>query len=281
MADELQQRTDARLLEHLVGSVLTSVVKAQGLAASQLIELIDEVGFEPAVPGQPRRARTFSFEFFRNEIDDETEEVVQRRVTATVPLLTLVNLPAIAIEEAKIEMDLRLVAHQGTGDDEADPSTPLKLYAVPAKKQLIRSEQATMAVDAAGTIKMQVTLRQQEPLGLDRVQALLEEGTDQIIEPVEPIEPIEPGPSDADGEPPPMPPPSPLPEPGGNLAEPAGPVGRDLPAVTGADPTPSTRKAAARSSAGKSAEKRSRSKKSGSRSTAKRAKKAGGGGGSG
>ena len=223
MADEGDPRTEARLIEHLVGSVLTSVVKAQGLAASQLVELIDEVGFEPEIPGQPRRARTFSFEFLRNEIDEETETVVQQKVTANVPLLTLINLPAIAIEEAKIEMDLRLVAHQASGDED-DPTAPLKLYAVPAKKQLVRSEQQTIAVDSAGTIKMQVTMRQQEPLGLERMQALLEDGTDQVVEPMPILETTgtetEPAPTQ----------PTPLVTPE-NLAEPSGPVANDVPPV--------------------------------------------------
>ena len=39
MADDPQGRGEAQLIEHLVGSVLTSVVKSQGLAASQLMAM--------------------------------------------------------------------------------------------------------------------------------------------------------------------------------------------------------------------------------------------------
>ena len=45
-------------------------------------------------------------------MDEETNRIVRRRVTARVPLLTLVNLPSITIHEANVQMDLRLVAHQ-------------------------------------------------------------------------------------------------------------------------------------------------------------------------
>ena len=40
MADEKESRGEAHLIEHLVGSVLGSVVKAQGLAATQLIDMV-------------------------------------------------------------------------------------------------------------------------------------------------------------------------------------------------------------------------------------------------
>ncbi len=112
MAAEAESQGEAKLIEHLVGSVLSSIVKAQGLAASQLVEMLEAIGFEPATEEEGRRTRTFSFDSFRTEMDEETNRIVRRRVTARVPLLTLVNLPSITIHEANVQMDLRLVAHQ-------------------------------------------------------------------------------------------------------------------------------------------------------------------------
>jgi hypothetical protein len=180
--DNNEPQTEARLLEHLVGSVLSSIVKSQGLAATQLVEMIEQIGFEPPTEGEARKARTFSFDFFRSEVDEATNEMVRRRVTANVPLLTLVNLPAIAIEEAKINMDLRLVAHEESGTPE-DDQKPLRLFAVPAKKQLVRTPREAFAIDSAGTVKIQITMRQQETLGLEKVQNLLESGTEELISP--------------------------------------------------------------------------------------------------
>ena len=102
----------ARLVEEYLGSTLSSVVKAQGLLSSQLAEFIERVGFEPPSeeePDAPLRARTFSFEFSRTEVGDG-DELVTRRVTASLPLLSIVSLPALAIDSADIEMDLRIVA---------------------------------------------------------------------------------------------------------------------------------------------------------------------------
>lgn len=183
MTDAAKPPDEAKPIEHLVGSVLTSIVKAQGLAASQLVDMIDEIGFEPAMPGEPRQTRNFSFDFYRDELDETTNRVERRKVSASVPLLTLVNLPTIAIDEAKVRMDLRLVAQRrGESHGTETTSQPLQLYAVPAKKQLVRSANEAFAVDAAGTIKIEVTLRQQAPLGLDKIRNMLEGGASESVQ---------------------------------------------------------------------------------------------------
>jgi hypothetical protein len=182
LANRIEER-EAQLIENIVGSVLSSVVKAQGLAASQLVEMIDKIGFE----GKPLKTRMFEFDFVRSEIDPATNQIVRKRVTASVPLLTLINLPAIAIEEAIIEMDLQLVAHEREAQDgrllKSPDQEPLKLYAVPARKQIVRSPEKALAVDAAGTIKMRLVMRQQTALGLQKVQSLLDSGSEENSSP--------------------------------------------------------------------------------------------------
>lgn len=178
MTNRIEER-EAQLIENIVGSVLSSVVKAQGLAASQLMEMINKIGFEEA---KPHKANMFEFDFVRSEIDPATNQIVRKRVTASVPLLTLINLPAIAIEEAIIEMDLQLIAHEREAQvkrvmGSLEGQQPLKLYAVPARKQIVRSPEKALAVDAAGTIKMRLVMRQQTALGLQKVQSLLDSGS--------------------------------------------------------------------------------------------------------
>ena len=118
----------------------------------------------------------FSFDFVRSEVDVASNQIVQKVVTASVPLLTLINLPAIAIEEATIDMDLQLVAHEETKTADGNPG-PLKLFVVPGKKQLLRTSDSALAVDSAGTIKLHVVMRHQNPLGLEKIKALLDSGS--------------------------------------------------------------------------------------------------------
>jgi hypothetical protein len=189
----------ARLVEDYLGSTLSAVVKAQGQLSSQLAEFIERVGFEPpseAEPDAPLRARTFSFEFARTEVG-AGDELVTRRVTATLPLLSIVSLPALAIESADIDMDLRIVATEAPPAPAPQPSglrpggalvpvdrPPLKLWTVPLrpKPPVGTGPPARPEPTTVGGIRVSVTLRRLDlPLGLERVERLLNEGYQEEI----------------------------------------------------------------------------------------------------
>jgi hypothetical protein len=190
----------ARLIEDYLGSTLGSLIKAQGMLASQLAEFVERVGFEPGDGDDaPLQARMFSFAFERTEVGED-DELVTRRVTASLPLLSIVSLPALAIDSADIHMDLRIVA------TEAPPETPppgpvppgprppvvlppvrppLALWTIPVRPppppppgQPPRPDPATV-----GSIRVSVTLRRLDlPLGLERVERLLTEGYREEVE---------------------------------------------------------------------------------------------------
>jgi hypothetical protein len=170
--------TTAQLVDQLVGGFLASVVKAQGLMATQLAEFVERVGFEPAAAGQPAKARTFSFSYMRNDVDPATGQIQSREVTATLPLLSIVNLPSLTVDEANIQFDLQLVAHEArpaaTSGATKSLLAPAAHYAVTARKQSLRNKDQQTVIDPAGTVKMTVTVRRQPTLGLEKLQSLLD-----------------------------------------------------------------------------------------------------------
>jgi hypothetical protein len=188
----LSSQTNAQLIEELIGSTLASIVKTQGMVASQIAEIVETLGFEPAQPNQPLRTRTFSFEFVRSEVVEGTDEIRRKKVTATLPLLSIVNLPSLAIDEADIQLSLRLVAH----DDAAPQSTPRtmkletsKLARLPQPRQMfvVAEKLSPVSTGSNGngaqrntSMNVSIKLKQQPfPLGLDRLQALLEDSSEQ------------------------------------------------------------------------------------------------------
>jgi hypothetical protein len=187
----LSSQTNAQLIEELIGSTLASIVKTQGMVASQIAEIVETLGFEPAQPNQPLRTRTFSFEFVRSEVVEGTDEIRRKKVTATLPLLSIVNLPSLAIDEADIQLSLRLVAH----DDAAPQAAPRpmkletsKLARLPQPRQMFVVAEKLAPVSTGGnggaqrntSMNVSIKLKQQPfPLGLDRLQALLEDSSEQ------------------------------------------------------------------------------------------------------
>lgn len=173
---------NALQLDDILGSSLAAVVKAQGLMASQLAEFIEKVGFEPAVDGKPLKARTFSFAFNRSELDKTTGLVSQKQITAEVPLLSILSLPSLAVDEATLDFNLRIVAHETSSASGAKNSritggiSPTKLFAAPARNVATRSNGNT-TVDTTGALAVRIVARHQETLGLQKIQSLLESAT--------------------------------------------------------------------------------------------------------
>jgi hypothetical protein len=182
----VSSETNAQLIEELLGSTLASIVKTQGMIASQIAQIIETIGFEPTPAGAPLKTRTFSFEFIRSEVSEGSDEIRRKKVTATLPLLSIVNLPSLVIDEANIDLNLRLVAHDPTPIQPAtkrlDPGSLAQLPQ--ARKLFVVAERPSQPVGSNDqrTASMHVTvkLKQQPfPLGLDRLQSLLEDSSDQ------------------------------------------------------------------------------------------------------
>lgn len=172
----------ALLIEQLLGGSLSAVVKAQAMAADQLVALIDQIGFEGE--GEDRKVRSFPFSFSRNEVDPESGEIVTREVTASVPLLSIVNLPSIAVDEATVDMELQLVASAPASSAPTLPAaprlpSPVALFATPLQPRAVRQQQ----VDSAPVgMRVSVKLRRQDALGIDRLQSLLDNAVTELIE---------------------------------------------------------------------------------------------------
>jgi hypothetical protein len=176
---------NALQLDEIIGSTLSSVVKAQGMMSSQLADFIEQVGFEKPEPGKAPKARTFSFSFNRTEQNPTTGAMENRQVTAELPLLSILSLPCMAVDEASIDFELKVVAHN---EPPASPTPkaigklgqreePRKLYTVQARKTPIRQLDGTKSVETTGTLKVKVVVRRQETMGIQKIQALLDSAT--------------------------------------------------------------------------------------------------------
>lgn len=178
--------SSALLIEQTLGAVLSAVVKAQALAASTFAQIVQAVGFEddPASPGA-LRARTFEFGFSRPEADPANDTISDRPVRATMPLLSIMNLPSIAVDEATLEMDVRIVAHSVATDDpgppfRVSPAAGLSIGQLPAKifvtqpvvEPLSHGSGAPPAAPS-GNVHVKVTMRRQEQPGLDQILRVL------------------------------------------------------------------------------------------------------------
>lgn len=173
------RRVEALELAELLGSLLGSVVSAQAQAAQATVAFVEDVGFE-AQAGGPSQLRTVTLRFRKK---DETGEPADFEVE--VPLLAMVNVPALAVKQAKLAFSYDVVTAQRGDGDGAGPLGP-KLQLATLTGFVRRRpapgseppERRTTAID------LDVTLEQQAiPVGVERLFDLAELGITETAAP--------------------------------------------------------------------------------------------------
>lgn len=97
-------------LEQIIGGPLQAVVQGQVLAANATADFIQQVGLLGDSSDQ-QRVRTVDFKFRRTRPSvsgDNQDEIKTEEVTLNVPLLTILPVPFIRIEEAEIDFEAKV-----------------------------------------------------------------------------------------------------------------------------------------------------------------------------
>jgi hypothetical protein len=94
-------------MEQIIGGPLQAIVRAQSLAASETASFIQTVGLVDDGSGNST-ARTVDFGFNRKVPKEDGSATTTENVKLTVPLLTIVPVPFIRIEEATIDFECKV-----------------------------------------------------------------------------------------------------------------------------------------------------------------------------
>lgn len=130
----------------ILGAQLTALIEAEIEGAEKSSEYIENVGFETAKDGT-LQLRMVTFEMMRRDIDGET-----RKHTIAVPVLTLVPIPLLTIEEADIEFDLYVEDVVKTNEQTRPNNQPaLKQSATNTSKKQLTLRQAFLAKSGDAT----------------------------------------------------------------------------------------------------------------------------------
>jgi hypothetical protein len=99
--------------ENLIGGPLSAVVKAQALAAKTSVDFIKAVGFLPPDPDDPDSTErpimvTFQYDKPVEVKTGETTTIVPRTFQLSVPILAMLPIPFIRVEEATIDFNAKI-----------------------------------------------------------------------------------------------------------------------------------------------------------------------------
>lgn len=101
--------------ESVIGGPLTAVIRAQSQAALASADFIRSVGFKPVDPNDATKGIepvmvTFSYKRDITTVENGAEVTTPTKHELTVPILTMLPVPFIRIEEATIDFNAKIVS---------------------------------------------------------------------------------------------------------------------------------------------------------------------------
>lgn len=187
------KRMEALELAEVLGSLLGSVIDAQAESARATVAFVDEVGFESTTGAD--RLRTVKLRYTKKDENGEPAEF-----EVEVPLLAMVNVPSLAVREAKLAFSYDIVtatsANSSSGSSLSSGSNRLlsRIANLRAAKMTGFVKRKTTGVTTGPerrttSIELDVTLEQQEvPIGVERLFDLAELGITErtVLDSVDP-----------------------------------------------------------------------------------------------
>ncbi|HNY31218.1 MAG TPA: DUF2589 domain-containing protein [Fibrobacteria bacterium] len=164
-------------MEQIIGGPLQAIVKAQSLAANTTAEFITTVGLE-TVSGVTK-ARTVGFSFDRKKIGETGTETTET-VNLNVPLLTIIPIPFIRVEEATIDFSCTVASSNidtSKSNFGINASVSGGFWGVKASLNTSFSMESThkSEVTRTATLKVQVKAVQDKvPAGLEKILEILQ-----------------------------------------------------------------------------------------------------------
>ncbi|MGY1582045.1 DUF2589 domain-containing protein [Streptomyces sp. MN13] len=172
-------------LDEFIGAALSAVVRADAHAARATLDFIEQVGFvrssDDATVGQLRMA---AFGYRKRDENGELNDF-----TAHIPVLSLLAIPAMEVEDARIAFRAAIVATPGK--DGRQPVVTRRTGPTPLV-DLLRSRQVDLVARPVSTtgpqgrevrspyhLDVQLTLKQADiGMGLEKILSLMDQAID-------------------------------------------------------------------------------------------------------
>lgn len=160
-------------LKQLIAGPLVATIEADALSAQKYLDYLMQVTFESYNPatGETGKIRVLTFSYMEN--DNGTE--VKRNVS--IPLITLVPLPLLHIEEADFDFDIKIVDcitekydSKFGQDDSGTGSDGFRMRASLAPQSGSRSQSGELQQSISANMKVKVKMRTADmPAGLSNL----------------------------------------------------------------------------------------------------------------
>ena len=167
----------------LIGGPLSAACDAQTMLAKSTLNFIEEVGLEAPDGDGNRKVRTANFSFTRAADSAEQGKMSSEKVDMNVPLLAIVNVPALSIDKVNITFDMEVKSSMSSeskkdkaGEIGADAGLKIGPFSmnVKIKGSISCHESNTRSSDNSAKYHVEISASQQRtPEGLSRMLDIL------------------------------------------------------------------------------------------------------------
>lgn len=179
MADTIANQFSGLDMAALIGGPLQAACDAQTMLARSTLNFIEEVGLEAPDANGVRKVRTANFSFDRAADQTGDGKTASEKVEMNVPLLAIVNVPALSIDVVDVTFDMEVKSSTSSessrdksGELEADAGLKIGPFSmnVKIKGSIACHEKNTRSSDNSAKYHVQVHASQQKtPEGLMRM----------------------------------------------------------------------------------------------------------------
>ena len=131
MADGLvsmQDQFSGLDMANLIGGPLKAACDAHMMMAAATAKFIEDIGLEAPDKDGRRKVRTTSFSFTRAATDEQGNGIGQEQVSMDVPLLSIVKVPTLGVDEVDVTFDME-VKSSTSSESSSDKSGELEANA--------------------------------------------------------------------------------------------------------------------------------------------------------
>ena len=115
--DDATKQLGALPFGNIIGGPLVAAIEAQAKAARSTVEYIKSVAYKPDSSGNPtEELQTVRFTYQQKQQDPTTKELVLKETKLDVPLLTIVPIPYIRIDDMTIQFKAKISAETASQD---------------------------------------------------------------------------------------------------------------------------------------------------------------------
>ena len=174
------KRTSSQVMElqQLIAGPLIATIEADSLSAQKYLDYLMRIAFESYNPvtGETGALRMLTFSYMEQDVNGS------RKQTVHIPILTLVPLPLLQIQEADFDFDIKILdalsqtseekfsLEEGKGVRAPQEDNGLKLRVSLAPKQGEQSTPSNVQQSLSANMKVKVKMRQADmPAGLSNL----------------------------------------------------------------------------------------------------------------